>query len=146
VPQIDFYILADSNPGARFGIACRVIEKAARQTTRVLVRTRSESEARTLDELLWTFSDVSFVPHRLLPDGRADETSAGDEPVLITHSASTVSDCDVLVNLTDTIPESAAQYPRIVEIVTNASDDRQAGRVRYRDYRALGFELNVHNL
>jgi DNA polymerase III subunit chi len=145
VPQIDFYILAGSGHDARLGTACRVIEKAARQQKRVLVRTGNEGDARTLDELLWTFSDISFVPHRLISN-ESGRTSATEEPVLITHSDTTNPGCDVLVNLTDTIPESATQYPRIVEIVTNAPEAREAGRVRYRDYRALGFELNVHNL
>ncbi len=155
MPQIDFYILSSGAEQARLGTACRIIEKAARQCRRIVIATANPSQAKTLDELLWTFSDTSFIPHRIAtPDTPAQTASPTaesaddtDEPVLIhCGDAGQTPACDVLVNLGDRLPESVDACPRIVEIISSAPDVRQQGRDRYKAYRARGYELNVHNL
>src|SRR4029453_18545168 len=62
VPKVDFYLLSDTEPRARLRTACRLAEKAYEQGLRVTVRTGGAAETAEIDELLWSFSDRSFVP------------------------------------------------------------------------------------
>jgi DNA polymerase III subunit chi len=145
VPQVDFYILAGSGDDARFGTVCRIAEKAVRSRQRIYVDAASPEAARRLDELLWTFSQGSFVPHRVIGQSPAD--ASPDEPVLIGYSQAAPPDgCDVLINLTDEMPATGAGCRRVIEVIDSEPHRRDRGRERYRIYRERGFELNVHHL
>ena len=65
--QVDFYVLTAADRRSRLTTACRLAEKAYDQGLRVAVRTSSPAETAEVDELLWTFSDRSFVPHGVWP-------------------------------------------------------------------------------
>jgi DNA polymerase III subunit chi len=145
VPQVDFYILAGSGDDARFGTVCRIAEKAMRSHQRIYVNVGSPEAARRLDELLWTFSQGSFIPHRVIGHSSAD--ASADEPVLIGYSLAAPPDgCDVLINLTDEMPETGGNCRRVIEVVDSEPARRDRGRERYRIYRERGFKLNVHQL
>jgi hypothetical protein len=78
--QVDFYLLSDSEPRAALKTACRLAEKAYDQGLKVVVRTDSSAATAQLDDLLWTFSDRSFVPHLHLarrPGARRCNAGAG---------------------------------------------------------------------
>ena len=51
----------------RLVTACRLAEKACDQGLRVAVRTAGPAQTAELDDLMWTFSDRSFVPHGVWP-------------------------------------------------------------------------------
>lgn len=149
--QVDFYILPDRSDQARLLLACRLADKAVQQTLAVFLLTDSENEARKLDELLWTFSQNSFLPHRL-----AWETGASnDEPILIgCHERAQAEMAepdetaawDLMINLTHDVPETFGRYQRLAEVVDADPARREEGRVRYRYYRDRGYELKTHRL
>ena len=66
--HVDIYLLQDDSLD-RNHYACRLIEKAYRRQHHVYVQTSSQEHAETLDELLWTFKEESFIPHNLLGEG-----------------------------------------------------------------------------
>lgn len=151
--QVDFYILPDSSDHARFLLACRLADKAVQRRLGVFVLTDTESEARKLDELLWTFAQNSFLPHRLAWEADA----ASEEPVLIGCRERSHADAqqtepdesqhwDLIVNLTAEIPETFGRYERLAEVVDADPARREDGRVRYRYYRDRGYELKTHQL
>ncbi len=76
-PRVDFYVLAGEDPGARLRFACRLVEKAWLKRNRVRVQFAPGGELEAFDQLLWTFSDRSFVPHR-----RAGSAEAVPPPAL----------------------------------------------------------------
>ena len=63
-PQVDFYVLTGDEPGARLRFACRLVEKAWLKRHRVRVQLEPGGELEDFDQLLWTFSDRAFIPHR----------------------------------------------------------------------------------
>ena len=65
--RVTFYVLADADERARRTYACRLVEKAYLQDHKVLVRLDTPDDVRDFDELLWRFSDRSFVPHETCP-------------------------------------------------------------------------------
>ena len=142
--QVDFYVRAETSPDALENFACRLVETVWQRGHHVLVVAASDAAARRLDDLLWTFRDESFVPHRRISASDPAVTEAASEPVIVTTPGMWQGECDVLVNLTPSVPEEAARAARIAEIVPAGGPGRDAGRERYRAYRSRGFDLKTH--
>ena len=142
--QVDFYLRPETSPDALEHFACRLVETVWQRGHQVLVVATSESAARRLDDLLWTFRDESFVPHRRIGAGDPAVTETVSEPVIVTTPGRWQGALDVLVNLTPSVPEEAARAARIAEIVPAGGAGRDTGRRRYREYRDRGFELRTH--
>jgi DNA polymerase-3 subunit chi len=140
--RVDFYLLAAAGEPSRQLFACRLAEKAYRMQHTVHIYTADRQRARQLDELLWTFRDGSFVPHEMLG---SDPQSTG-APVTIGIDADNVRPGDLLINLTDELPELIDSFPRVAEIVTSDEDCRQKSRKRFASYRTQGHTLQTHEL
>ena len=142
--QVDFYILPNDSSEERLRLACRITDKALQQGQRVLINTESPVESAKLDDLLWTFSQGSFIPHRVI------ETATGAkvaEPVVIGCGiAPEAADSYVLINLAATVPEFFNRYPRVAELVDGNEHRRTQGRERFRFYRDKGCELHTHQM
>ena len=135
--SIDFYF----NAPDRFQVACRLAGKALAQKKRMLIYAPDADVARKIDQMLWTWPAISFVPHC-----RPGDELAADTPVLIASGPEGAPDCEVLMNLSPACPEFFARYARLLEIVSQDEDDRKAGRARYAWYRERGYEIRNHDL
>lgn len=134
--RIDFYLLDAGEKPASF--ACRLTEKAYRQGHRVYLLTDSAAEARSLDELLWTFRQGSFVPHAVFAEEA--EADAADHPVGIGWGPVPVAFGDVLINLSSKVPEEFERFQRVIELVDAGESARELSRERFRCYRQRGFD------
>jgi DNA polymerase-3 subunit chi len=141
--KVDFYLLGAADPRARLTTACRIAEKACGQGLRVAVRTASPSETAELDDLMWTFSDRSFVPHAVWP---AEPAVADETPVLLASGALPASHRDVLINLAADAPVEPSAFGRICEIVGADPDAKQRARLRWRGYREAGLSPASHDV
>jgi len=139
--RIDFYVLTGVEPHDRRLTACRLAEKAYRLGHRVYVQTDSAQADVIMDELLWTFRHNSFVPH-----ARWQSSENADVPVLLGHDAAPDFLADVLINLSERIPDGFDRFDRLVEIVDQDEATRAAGRRRYRFYRERGLTPVTHRL
>jgi DNA polymerase-3 subunit chi len=143
MPRVDFYVLSEDAPDARLKCACRLIEKATDLDHRVYVLTNSLDLSRRLDDLLWTYSDRTFLPH---------DVWTGDEPpdalskILIGEHPAPEAYRELLVNLADQPPANLDQYGRIIEIVDSDPERKRLSRERYKLYRDKGCSLETHNL
>ncbi|HYQ73400.1 MAG TPA: DNA polymerase III subunit chi [Gammaproteobacteria bacterium] len=141
--QVDFYLLNDSQPAALPMFTCRLTEKAYRQGHQVYIQTASDRQLRQLDDLLWTFRDGSFLPHRIHTHG-AD--IAGEQPILLGHAVEPEGPGDVLLNLAEEVPVFFSRFSRVAELVGGEDGQIAAARDRYRYYKDRGYTLNTHNL
>ena len=142
--QVDFYILESESDEARLRLACKIVEKATQLDHHVFVHSTSDDEAVKLDELLWTFSQGSFIPHRVV---RAPLDAPLPEPVLIGVNAPPgPGRWNVLVNLGAEVPEFFSRYERVAEVVDANAVRREQSRERYRFYRDRGYKLNTHQV
>ena len=143
--QVDFYVLPGDEPGARLRFACRLVEKAWLKRHRVRVQLDPGGELEAFDQLLWTFSDRAFVPHRRA--GTADETPAPAPAAVVIDDTgqADAADGDVLVNLAAAQPATGG-WSRIAEVVDADARRRSQGRERYRAYRELGLEPQTHDM
>jgi DNA polymerase-3 subunit chi len=141
--RVDFYILSEDDGDARLRFACRLAEKAVDQGHRVYVQTATLAEAQRLDELLWTFSDRSFLAHEIAGEGSPTHARV---MVLLGATDAPPTHRQLLINLTDRLPGDIAAYDRIAEIVDVDPERKRLSRERYKQYRERGCGLETHNL
>lgn len=139
--KVDFYLLG-AGRDSRELIACRLVEKAWRLGHRVYLLAPDEPAAVELDELLWTFSQGSFVPHAVC----RQESDAGQHPVLIGHAEPPAALSDVLVSLAREVPPWFSRFARVAELVGADEAEKARARERFRFYRERGYPLDTHNL
>jgi DNA polymerase-3 subunit chi len=141
MPRVDFYVLDDPDDNARLRLACRLTERAWSDAQPVFVLAGSVEEARTFDELLWTYRDRSFVPHAL-----ADSPEAAGVRVRIGVSAGLADPGGVLINLAAIVPDGFERFERILEPLDGDRERRRQGRERFRYYRERGVTPQSHSV
>ena len=137
--RVDFYILQDQNPPETF--ACAIAGKILRQGLKIHVHTESREAAVALDDFMWTYRDISFLPHQMAGDSDQPGT-----PITIGWQETAPADGGVLINLGAEIPDFAADFARIIEIVAAYDPLRGQARDRYRQYREQGYEMHNHDI
>lgn len=138
--HIDFYRFVPS----KLAFACRLARKAYTSQARTgqkLVILCPEQQLDEVDRELWRFSALDFIPH-----SKVGAPQAALSAVLLTADAAASSDTDVLLNLTDTVPDHFARYRRLLEIVPQDEVGRERARERYRFYRERGYQLATHDM
>ncbi len=143
--ETSFYILKTDQPRDRYIVACRVAEKAYKLGQQVFILADSTDQIMTLDNLLWSFRQGSFVPH-LIVDEEAQDISELIPNVVKIGTNSNRHSATVLINLTVQIPDNFERYERIAEIVDQDEQIKQAGRQRYKTYQAKNIDLKTHKL
>ena len=140
--RIDFYVVAGSGDPARQRFACRLAEKAYRHKNSVHIEVADSASAQVMDELLWTFRDGSFVPHDVTGSADSEVTA----PVTVGVHPPEQRQPDLVINLTDGIPEGSDSFARIAEIVTSDEDSKARSRQHFATYRQNGHTLETHKI
>jgi DNA polymerase-3 subunit chi len=134
--RIDFH----SKVPNKLGYACRLVRKARAANCRVVLFSDDRAQLKLLDEALWTFSDLDFLPHVM-----ADDALASDTPILLAHDDRVaLPHHQILINLSTITPGNFTQFERMFEIVSTDAADTAAGRERYRQYHQQGYPLTNH--
>lgn len=136
--EVDFYVLADADPRRRELLACRIAEKAFGLQHRVFIHAADPAQAQSLDALLWTFRNDTFLPHSCMGED--------DAPVLIGSGEAPTDNRYLLLNLADAVPAFFSRFERVAEIINEDPAVREAGRERFRFYRDRGYSLRTHKL
>ena len=135
--SIDFYFNAQD----RLQVACRLAGKAMKQNQRLLIHVPDNELAARIDKMLWTWPAIGFVPHCAVHSPLAAET-----PVLIASGDESPEGCEVLLNLGAECPPHFERFPRLLEVVSTAEEDKARGRNRFRYYRERGYTIMRHDL
>lgn len=128
--------------GDALGFACRLLRKAYRSGARVTV-TAPDATLAALDRELWTFEERDFVPHlRVAPS--TPPALAARTPIWLVGGDPPAGAPAVLVNVGAPVPAEPQRFARIIEIVSADPAETQAGRERWRRYKAAGLEIRHH--
>jgi DNA polymerase-3 subunit chi len=131
--RIDFH----SDVPDKIAYTCRLVRKARAANCRIVLLTRDSADLAALDQALWTFSELDFLPHAAV-----DDELAPDTPVILTdNDTADVPHHEVLINLSGNTPAHFARFERMIEIIAADDTDRTAGRERYRFYQQRGYPL-----
>lgn len=132
--------------GDKLSYACRLLRKAYKAGAKVVV-TGDAATLRTLDKQLWVFDDQEFLPHVMAQPGQAVPARQHDTPIWLSVDPDTApGERGILVNLGQEMPPGMARFPRLFDIVSNAPDDRQLGRQRWKAYAAMGWQVQPHEV
>jgi len=124
--------------------ACRLLRKAYGAGAQVTVVGPQEVLAQ-LDQELWTFSALDFVPHC---QASAPAQVRARTPILLASDAQAAPERapEVLLNLGAQAPAGFERFARLIELVGAAEAERQHARARWRHYAAHGHPITRHDI
>lgn len=139
----NFYILPDAASERRFLFCCSLIEKIAEQNPLIYVHCQHQEEAEQFSDLLWSYSETSFLPHCIVGEYPLDES-----PIQIGWNPPPGNYHGILLFLAASpdLPDFHQQFERIVDVVNQDSLIKEALRVRYQRYRECGYEIKTHKV
>ena len=129
--RIDFHF----NAPDKLAYGCRLLRKVVRAGQRAVV-IGPPALIADLDEALWTFSPLDFLPHVAAGDPLASET-----PILLCTEPAETPHHEVLVNLGTETPAFFGRFERLIEVVARDDTDRAAARQRWRFYKERGYPM-----
>jgi len=135
--EVKFFFNVDS----RLGFACKLSKAAMDQGKKLIVYAPDEARASEFDRLLWSYSQLSFVPHV-----RADHALAKATPIVIANANSELPHHDALLNLADEPPPYFTRFEFLREVVSTDDDDRAKGRERLKFYKSRGFAIQTQDM
>jgi DNA polymerase-3 subunit chi len=140
--RVDFYVLKSAAARQRWTFACRLTEKAYLKDLKIVVVSDTLADAQALDELLWTFNERSFIPHKVC----LDEQSVDPATAVHLTVERALPAADLLVNLSQRLPPQFQRYARIAEVIDADEERRRQGRERFKAYRDLKLPLETHQI
>src|ERR671924_172068 len=121
--RIDFYVLQAGAHLDRDRLVCRLGDRAFEQGQPLYIHAATSEEAERLDDLLWTFRDISFLPHQLLREGYTP-----DIPIFIGCGDAPLGAMKLMINLAPPAPSFIDRLERVIEVVGYEPDRRQQAR------------------
>lgn len=131
--RIDFH----SNVPDKIAYACRLVRKARAAKFQIVLFAGDSDQLAAIDEALWTFSDLDFIPHVMAGNALAPQTPV----LLVADDGIDLPHHQILINLSTRTPAGFARFERMFEIVSSDEADKLAGRERYRFYQQRGYPL-----
>lgn len=142
-PTVDFYLLNTLIQENLYRFTCRLIEKAYLQQKKIFIRVSSHEEGQRIDELLWIFRDVSFIPHSYL--GGSSDIDPFLSVTIATEKLNSLN-ADILFNLSPKIPDFFLEFSRIIEVVSEEEKNKTQSRQKYKFYKTQRCQLTTHTI
>jgi DNA polymerase-3 subunit chi len=119
---------------------CRWVERFFEEGKKVQVVADSTMAAQHLDQLLWTYSEGSFIPHRIYDAKTSDSLI---EPVVITIGEVRLEEFEILLCDGPANLHFMKQYPVAVHFILRDDEDRkQESRLMWQSARDQGVQLH----
>jgi len=117
-------------------LMCRYVDRLFSEGRKVQIVVDSTSSAQFVDQVLWTFSQSSFVPHAVKgPDSR----DVPDEPVLIVIGEKHIKGFDVLLCDAPASLEFMCEFERAYHfILRDDTEKRHESRLIWQKARDSG--------
>lgn len=137
--RVGFYVVQAADREQRMHVAVRLTDKAFQQGNRIFINAVDESQARALNDMLWSFRPSSFLPHGLQGEEHTDAIAIGWGQDPSSHN-------DLLINLQLEIPPFFSRFKRVAEVVTQDPASLAALRRSWTFYQQRGYQLEKHDL
>lgn len=102
-------------------LVCRWTERFYSERKRVRIVVDSMAAAQLIDQLLWTFSQSSFIPHAIFNPGAAQP----EEPVLITPGEFRADGFDAVVRDSQADLEFMSLFESAVHFIVDDDPERK---------------------
>ena len=131
--KVDFYVYELSDYHLYQKLVCNIIEETYNQRENILLLCENAESCEAFDELLWTFKDISFIPHEKKCKYK------------ITTQCINLAKKDrspTLINLTYSFPDFFESHSRVIEMSGYDENSRQKARQNFKKYKTMNFEIN----
>ena len=135
--EIKFFFNVDH----KLHFACNLARRAFDDGRKLVVYAPSPKLADEFDRLLWTFSQLSFVPHV-----KSSHPLAADTPILIASDDTHLPHHEALLNISDEPPPFFSRFDALREVVSSDLEDRARARERVKFYKARGFDVQTRDM
>jgi DNA polymerase-3 subunit chi len=131
--------IALQTPEEKLHLVCQWSLRCYRQGHTVSVRVAGDRDARRLDKLLWTFADMTFLPHAIAHNA----TEPVLAPVLIYCEDEEPEEADVLFEAVSGKPlASFERFPHIYDFAEVYDEElRNLSRERFSTYKDAGYRM-----
>ena len=129
------------NVNNKLHFACNLAKRAFEDGRKLIVYAPTPKLADEFDRLLWTFSQLSFVPHV-----KAAHPLAAETPIVIANDDTGLPHHEALLNIGDDPPPFFSRFDVLREVVSSDADDRASARERLKFYKSRGFEIQTHDM
>ncbi len=138
-----FYIL-DSDDDINY-CTCKIIKKFYEEGKKILVSSKNSILIDDLNKLLWTFEQLSFIPHSTSKD--YDSFT----PVLLTETgykndSIIEKDYNIFINLDDEVKTDYYNYEIVIELVSGNEHQKNLAREKYLYYKNNRLNVKHENL
>ncbi|MFT4257025.1 MAG: DNA polymerase III subunit chi [Pseudoxanthomonas sp.] len=141
MPRADFYLIAKPRFLERpLLLVCELAKRAHASGQPALVLARDMAQAEELDDLLWSFDPDEYLPHQIAGTDEDED----DTPIVISAPEVDTPSRPLVINLRDDVWLKPCD--RILEVVPADPAAREPLRERWKQYKALGFDLNKHDM
>ncbi len=140
-PRFDFYLSETPKTLNHWQVACRLLTKIHQQQQQAFVLCADQASAEYLDELLWTFQEDSFIPHNLVGEG-PDMPPA----IQLGWQRPPLHQRNILLVVATSLPDEYNDFNRVLIVISDEVEEREAARRLYRELRHQNLELAFHKL
>ena len=96
--NVSFYVLESASINDLYKTVIRLSIKAYEAENQVLIYSNHENVLAKIDDLLWTYSNTSFIPHVLI---KSNEEVEDIDPIILANFEPTLPKKDILIQLAD---------------------------------------------
>ena len=147
--RVTFYLLDSQGQNAE-QFACRLIDKAWRGGLPMHIHTFDESSCKSMDQLLWSWREDSFLPHGIISETQGSTPEnlllAKQSPITLGFNNPALELKRLLINLSPDVPEFFKDFSRVCEVVVQTPDQKAVSRAKFRAYRQAGIEPELHRM
>ena len=132
-------IFVETRSEEKRNLLCKWVEHFYEEGRKIQVSVDSTMAAQHLDQLLWTFSQGSFIPHKIVSTAKPQTTL---EPVVIAVGEIKLEEFDVLVADESIHLDSMADFVVVVHfILMDDPEKRQESRLLWQSAKEQGFQV-----
>lgn len=115
----------------------KLLEKAVATGHRVLLVERENEVRQHLNQILWTYSTLSFLPH-----GTPEEAKPERQPVLLSPKQENLNNADILLITDGSLADGSEKITRVIDLFDgNNPESVASARTRWKQYKDAGHEL-----
>ena len=137
--KVDFIVL---NSAIKSRIVCDLAEKCYLDGKRLVIYSDKNETNVSLDAMLWTWKQQSFIPHKCL-DSLIEPHS---EPLILTNQIETASGYDTLLLHDPLNIDIVNKFPNVIDFAEKYNPTKlETDRKRYKLYRDKKYKIEALN-
>ena len=123
-------------------VVCDVVENEFSQGNKVIINVSDENEGKSLDNMLWSWKQSSFIPHSF----SISLSESTKDPVLITSDVSDDLSYDTLILVNPSNIEKFNSFKTVIDFAEKYNPTKiETDRKRFKLYRDQKFTIKTMN-